>query len=142
MGNNDEIFVLTDGTIWQVKYEYEYMYEYYPSVVICPDLGKLLIDGKSLNVQKVGGNTQSVERPAPQATEAPDFIESSIDGDFKGWEGETIVKLLNGQVWQQSEYYYHYHYAFGARVRIFSLNGQYKMQVEGIDKAVGVIRLE
>ena len=37
MGNNDEIFVLENGSVWQVKYEYEYLYEYYPSVTICPD---------------------------------------------------------------------------------------------------------
>ena len=28
MGNNDEIFTLIDGTVWEVKYEYEYLYEY------------------------------------------------------------------------------------------------------------------
>src|SRR5580704_4240125 len=25
-------------------------------------------------------------------------IETQIDGDFKGWEGETIYKLRNGQI--------------------------------------------
>jgi len=28
-----------------------------------------------------------------------------------GWDGETIVKLINGQIRQQTEYHYHYHYA-------------------------------
>ena len=36
MGNNDEIFRLDDGSIWKVQFEYEYLYEYYPQVVICP----------------------------------------------------------------------------------------------------------
>jgi hypothetical protein len=36
MGNNGEVFILSDRSIWEVKYEYEYMYEYYPSVAICP----------------------------------------------------------------------------------------------------------
>ena len=27
MGNHGEIFKLSDGTIWQVQHEYEYMYE-------------------------------------------------------------------------------------------------------------------
>ena len=49
MGNNDEIFVLSDGSIWQIKYEYEYMYEYYPTIVACPDAGYVIIDGKKLN---------------------------------------------------------------------------------------------
>jgi len=51
MGNNGEIFKLIDGSLWEVKYEYEYLYEYYPSVVICPSQGKLIIGGKSLNVE-------------------------------------------------------------------------------------------
>lgn len=28
------------------------------------------------------------------------IIETFIDGDFNGWEGNTIVKLQNGQIWQ------------------------------------------
>jgi hypothetical protein len=34
MGNNEEIFKLADGSLWQVKYEY--LCEYYPNVIICP----------------------------------------------------------------------------------------------------------
>jgi len=55
MGNDGEIFELDDGTLWEVKYEYEYLYEYYPEVIICPSKGKLVIDGKSLDVEYVGG---------------------------------------------------------------------------------------
>jgi hypothetical protein len=53
MGNNDEIFRLDDGSIWKVQFEYEYLYEYYPQVVICPDQGKLIIKGKALNVARL-----------------------------------------------------------------------------------------
>jgi hypothetical protein len=49
MGNNDEIFVLSDGSVWQVKYEYEYMYEYYPSVVACPNKGYVIVNGKKID---------------------------------------------------------------------------------------------
>jgi hypothetical protein len=55
MGNDGEIFKLDDGSFWEVKYEYEYMYEYNPDVIICPSKGKLVVDGKSLNVEYVGG---------------------------------------------------------------------------------------
>ena len=34
MGNDGEIFKLSDGSLWEVHAEYEYLYEYYPSVVI------------------------------------------------------------------------------------------------------------
>ena len=80
---------------------------------------------------------------APQTTPTtPSIIESQIDGDFEGWEGENILKLMNGQVWQQSEYYYHYHYAFMPKVFIFRSGHGYKMKVDGIEKAVSVKRLK
>ena len=56
MGNDGEIFKLDDGSLWEVKYEYEYLYEYYPDVIICPSKERLVIDGKSLNVEYVGGH--------------------------------------------------------------------------------------
>ncbi len=69
-------------------------------------------------------------------------IESQIEDDFEGWEGETIVKLMNGQIWQQVEYHYHYHYAFMPKVIIYRSGGMYKMKVDGIEKAVGVVQLK
>ena len=69
-------------------------------------------------------------------------IESTIDGEFEGWEGETIVKLENGQIWQQVEYHYHYHYAYRPKVLIYHSDGTYKMKVEGVNNAVGVAKLK
>lgn len=236
MGNNEEIFRLSDGSLWQVKYEYEYLYEYYPSVVICPGRGQLIVGKKSLNVQlmsagpsavapqtplsatskptgkwelyeetylegsisgtvkkgrvfkttsgnlyevtgitlqlvlelqpetvvfkdgetyklfvegfdeplicvKLNRSSQSAS-PATQqqrgAVLVPAVIESRIDGEFSGWEGETIVKLANGQIWQQTEYHYTYHYAYGPSVIVYRSGSGYKMKVDGVDKAVGV----
>lgn len=68
-------------------------------------------------------------------------IESQIDGDFEGFEGETIFKLMNGQIWQQTEYWYHYHYSFMPKVIIYKSGGGYKMKVDGVDKAIGVTLL-
>src|SRR2546426_4732701 len=69
MGNNGEIFKLADGSLWEVKYEYEYMYEYYPSVIVCPQRGKLIVNKKSLNVALVSAGRASQKRPAqPAAT--------------------------------------------------------------------------
>lgn len=73
---------------------------------------------------------------------SPSVIETKIDGDFEGWEGETIVKLMNGQIWQQTEYHYHYHYAFMPKVLLFKSGTGYKMKVDGVEKAVGVKRLK
>lgn len=148
MGNNDEIFKLSDGSIWQVKYEYEYLYEYFPDVVICPDDNRLLIDGKSLNVMPAGmpripsSQGQQADSPAESGYEdRRKLIESQIDGDFEGWEGETIVRLMDGSIWQQSEYHYEYMYAFMPEVLVYQSGSGYKMQIEGISRPIGVIQL-
>jgi len=76
------------------------------------------------------------------STVLPSVIESQIGGDFEGWQGETIVKLTNGQIWQQIEYYYYYHYAFMPKIIIFKSAGGYKMKVDGVDRAIGITRLK
>jgi hypothetical protein len=71
-----------------------------------------------------------------------DVFESKIDGEFEGWDGETIVKLMNGQIWQQIEYYYTYSYSFMPNVLVYKTGRNYKMKVDGIDKIIEVIRLK
>lgn len=139
MGNHGEIFKLADGSLWEVQYEYEYMYEYYPTVIVCPSRGKLVVGGKTLNVQQVAaGRSSTQSRPAP----AQEFIESRIDGEFSGWEGETIFKLENGQIWQQASYAYMYSYKYRPKVLIFRTVGGYEMQVEGVRDRIRVTRLK
>jgi len=77
-----------------------------------------------------------------QSSGSGGVIESQIDGDFEGWEGETIVKLMNGQIWQQSEYYYTYHYAFMPKVIVYKSGAGFKMKVDGVRKEIGVVRLK
>lgn len=70
-----------------------------------------------------------------------EVIESRISGEFSGWEGETIFKLMNGQIWQQSSYAYMYHYAYMPEVTIYKVGLQYKMQVEGVSDTIYVKRI-
>jgi hypothetical protein len=232
MGNNAEILKLADGSLWQVKGEYEYLYAYYPSVIICPSLKKLIVEKKSLNVELVSGiqkGATSTKEKSPQAGEwnlfeetalegsisgtvqqgrifkttsgnvyevtgltlqlvlelqpevtvlrngdvyklvvkgfeeplicklisgvaspksspkaAPtaSVIETQIDDDFEGWDGETIFKLSNGQVWQQASYAYTYHYAYRPKVVIYSTGSAYRMRVEGVDSTIQVKRIK
>jgi hypothetical protein len=148
LGNDGEIFKLADGSFWEVKYEYEYLYAYSPEVIICPSKGKLSVETKTLNVKRVASTSTPPSIPAKAANGkeqnqvAPDsVIESRIDGTFNGWEGETIFKLANGQIWQQSAYAYKYHYAYRPEVIIFPSEGRYKMKVNGVDGAIAVQRL-
>ena len=70
-------------------------------------------------------------------------IETEIDGEFKGWNGDTIYRMRNGQIWQQSSYHYHYHYAYSPEVLIYSSGGGYKIHVkEDDDEDVPVRRLK
>lgn len=72
---------------------------------------------------------------------ASSAFDSWIDGTFAGWTGETIFKLSNGQIWQQSSYDYHYHYAYRPKVFIYRSNLGYRMQVEGVTPTIAVVRL-
>jgi hypothetical protein len=83
-----------------------------------------------------------LQRGAAARVINPRAFESQIDGVSKGWDGETIVKLTNGQIWEQTEYHYHYHYAFMPRVILSNSNGLWKMKVDDISKAVGVQRIK
>ncbi len=68
-------------------------------------------------------------------------IESQIDGEFEGWEGETIFKLINGQIRQQSSYAYTYNYAYMPEVIIHPSGGTCKLKVEGVSEIIPVRRI-
>lgn len=139
MGNNGEVFKLADGSLWEVKYEYEYLYEYFPEVVVCPARGTLIVAGKTLDIQHLSQpNTRQAGGDVPASGEV---IESRIDGEFTGWDGETIFKLRNGQIWQQVSYAYKYKYAYSPEVLIYKSGSVYKMRVDGVDGEITVRRL-
>jgi hypothetical protein len=140
MGNNGEIFKLSDGSIWEVKFEYEYLYEYYPKIIVCPDKSLISIKGKKLGVQSIKKSPKA-KKDNSAATEN-DFIESKIDGEFEGWDGETIFKLTNGQIWQQTDYQITISLKFMPKVILYKTESNYKMQVEGIEKSISVKRLK
>lgn len=71
-----------------------------------------------------------------------EVIQSTIDGTFEGWDGDTLFPLTNGQIWQQAEYNYHYHYAYRPKVTIHKISSGWKMKVEGVDKEIKVKRIK
>lgn len=79
--------------------------------------------------------------PVPHSSCSP-AIESSISGDFNGWEGETIFKLQNGQIWQQAEYDYEYDYDYSPDVTIYETTAGCRMKVEGEDETILVKRIK
>ena len=75
---------------------------------------------------------------APAAGAAGAAVETRIDGDFEGWTGDTIFKLVNGQIWQQAAYAYTYHYAFQPKVIIFKDGAVFRMKVDGVSDSLPV----
>lgn len=65
--------------------------------------------------------------------------ESQIDGEFKGWEGETKYILIDGSTWKQANYYYYYYYYYRPQVKIFKEGSKYFMIVQGLSNKFEVI---
>jgi hypothetical protein len=135
MGNNGELVKLADGSLWEVKYAYEYLYEYYPSVIICPKIGKLIVKNKSIDVQPVSSGAAVGDRKQP-------IIESTIVSKFEGLNTGNIYKLANGQIWEQVEAWVWVWVWVNPRVTIYPADGGYKMKVENIEHSVFVRRLK
>ena len=69
-------------------------------------------------------------------------IESAVTGEVEGWDGETIFKLDNGQIWQQAEYDYTYFYEYHPDVTIYKTSAGCRMKVEGEEETVLVKRIK
>jgi hypothetical protein len=125
----DTLFPLCNGQLWiQTSYAYIYDYAYRPDVTIVPTAfgHEMFVDGV---------------RDSVAVEQITDFVRTCIDGNFEGWEGDTIFPLCSGQVWQQASFGFRYHFAFRPDVLIYNVRGAYYMQVEGMDEAIRVRRL-
>ena len=92
------------------------------------------------NQPKTSNSTPS---PAASArTDCSPAVESAISGEFHGWEGETIFKLDNGEIWQQAEYDYDYDYEYHPDVTIYQTAAGCRMKVEDDDETILVKRLK
>jgi hypothetical protein len=100
--------------------------------VICSD--------KIINTSESSDNTVEVSELSFTVSAV---MKSTIDGDNNGFDSDTIFKLSNGQIWQQSEYAYSYSYSYRRDVWILKTNQGYKIILEDIeDEMVGVKRLK
>jgi hypothetical protein len=58
-------------------------------------------------------------------------VDSRIDGDFNGWDGETENTLTNGQTWKQAAYKYTYKSAYRPSALVYRGGSGYIMEVKG-----------
>jgi hypothetical protein len=134
MGNHGELVKLGDGSVWEVQFEYEYMYEYYPSAVACPSQAMLIVNDKKISANLLGSPNSAIQS-------GNSVIESYIENDFQGLNSGNLYKLSNGQIWEQIEPWVWVWVWVRPEVIIYRTRGVYKMKVEGIDHAVTVRRV-
>jgi hypothetical protein len=79
--------------------------------------------------------------PSPRSFCSP-AIESAISGAVHGWNGETVFKLDNGQIWQQAEYDYTYFYEYHPDVTIYQTGAGCRMKVEDESETILVKRIK
>jgi hypothetical protein len=110
-----------------------------PSVFSLSNKGEIVVSPLTTDPRAV---LDALNRRSGGTATSGTVIESQIDGDFEGWDGETIFKLTNGQIWQQDEYDYTYEYEFMPDVTIYADGGVWKMKVEGVSDVIRVKRLK
>ena len=65
-------------------------------------LNRWLVErGLSAPVTAASGSSDRIGLP-PTASESGDRVQSRLLGSFRGWSGNTVFRLENGQVWQQT----------------------------------------
>jgi len=135
MGNNGEIFKLADGSLWEVKYEYEYLYEYYPSVVICPSRGILIISEKSLNVEFVAATPDSEKAGLRQTKEWRIFEETYLEGSISGTVQQgRIFKTISGSIYEVTDLTLQLVLELKPAVTVLRNGDTYKLIIEGFDE--------
>lgn len=108
------------------------------------------LENKLLNIQYFDNkypfdNKTSIRKrkfPMDVSNYTGTVIETQIDGDFEGWDGNTIFKMTDGTIWQQVSYDYTYDYAYMPDVIIYKKDGAYYMKVEDVEDEIEVRRIK
>lgn len=116
-------------------------------------IGSATAKGAGVCANARGRGSESAGGDIPQINAAKDgwrfrleydgrTIESAVDGRFDGWRGGTAVRTKDGRIWRQKKFYYFHCRTFSPKVTIYDLGPGFKMQVEGVPRAVEVEELE
>ncbi len=139
------IFKTTSGSVYEVTgLTLQLVLELQPDVTVLKngDAYKLVVEGfEEPLICKLLSSAKSIPN-LPKAPSTASVVETQINDTFEGWDGETIFKLSNGQIWQQAAYAYTYHYAYRPKVLIYLSGSVYRMKVEGVESSIPVKRLK
>ncbi|MCL5999858.1 MAG: hypothetical protein M1546_27930 [Chloroflexi bacterium] len=66
------------------------------------------------------------------------MTESQIAGIFRGWEGNGMYILANGQVWKQAQYRYEQNSLLNPTARVWSDDDRFYLEVAGMPDRIEV----
>jgi hypothetical protein len=70
-------------------------------------------------------------------------IRTRIVGEFRGWEGNTVFRLENGQTWKQRLPGRWFHKAMSPEVELRkNMMGYWVLRLVEADRAIGVTRID
>lgn len=116
-----------------------------PSIVPAPvaGLAALAVSGGNAVTTNAGFGLPTATRSAVQTPNAPEAMESRINGNFEGWQPQTRLRLANGQIWQISDGTEGAYALSDPKVRITRSGfGGFFIQIEGISQSPRVRRVE
>lgn len=67
--------------------------------------------------------------------------ESELEGQCRGWDGDTAFRLANGEVWQQSAWRCRSLHLYCPEIRVWRVGTLYFLEVEGTREILPVQRL-
>jgi len=78
-----------------------------------------------------------------QPPSVPDAIDSSVPGRFDGWQGNSRIRLSNGQVWEIRDGSQASYDLRDPKIRIVrGMSGTFFMEIEGVSQIPRVRRVE
>jgi hypothetical protein len=93
----------------------------------------------SLHVAELARTAALSPEPAPSGN--PGVMETRMDGDFTGWDGGTVFRFTNGQVWRQVSFGTVRQFVRSPKVTLVATGGGWRLQVEGVPQSIYVSRV-
>jgi hypothetical protein len=126
--SEDTLIEVDNGNIWkQATYYYHYTYAYRPNITI-------YLDGTRYYAE-VEGIDKRVE-----VEMVMEYFKGKIKDTFNGWNGDTVIELIDGSLWEQDDNQIEVAFAFQPDIIIYrhDYETSFYASVEGVDKHVKV----
>jgi hypothetical protein len=68
-------------------------------------------------------------------------LQTQIEGDFEGWDGDTVFVLADGTILKQASYSYVNEYDYSPNVVVIDSGASYLLMVDGVEETVDVVAL-